>query len=168
MKKNLIKLVAFDVDGTLTDGKIYLGKQGELLKVFNVKDGLRIKQLSKFDIIPVVITGRQSDVLSIRMKELGVKEVYQNINNKKKILQGIMEKYKLTYENIAYIGDDENDLSCIKICAITGCPLDASTLVKENVDFISNFKGGEGAVREFLDFLLEDKIDFETVINGEY
>ncbi|KGR86927.1 KdsC family phosphatase [Lysinibacillus boronitolerans] len=159
MDKNAIKLVVFDVDGTLTDGKVYFGVQGEELKVFNVKDGLRIKQLNHLGVKPIVITGRYSDILNIRMKELGIDEVFQNINNKKEILQSIVEKYELVYGNIAYIGDDENDLECIKLCAITGCPSDAAPLVKKSVDFISSFKGGEGAVREFLDFLLEDKIN---------
>lgn len=150
----MIKIMIMDVDGTLTDGKLYISSTGELIKVFNVKDGLGIKKLHNNGIIPVLITGRESDILVRRAKELGITEVYQGISNKLEILSEVASKFDCNFSQFAYIGDDENDLNCMKLCGICGCPADAINTVKEVSDFISNLKGGDGAVREFIEYLL--------------
>jgi 3-deoxy-D-manno-octulosonate 8-phosphate phosphatase (KDO 8-P phosphatase) len=158
MNTGKIKIIIMDVDGTLTDGKIIMSSEGEFLKAFNVKDGLRIKQLPKFGITPVIITGRKSTILEKRMQELGVLELHQGISNKVPVLENILTKYGLTYENVAYIGDDENDYSCMKLCSLKGCPANAVDPIIEITDFVSTYNGGEGAVREFLDYILKDKL----------
>jgi len=150
----MIKMVVLDVDGTLTDGKIYVGTQDEIMKAFNIKDGLGIKKLHAIGVIPVIITGRNSEIVIHRAKELNITELHQGIHDKVKKLKQIVGKYECDFDEIAYIGDDENDLECMKLCGIKGCPADAVNDVKKVVNFVSKRNGGNGAVREFIDYLL--------------
>lgn len=141
-----------DVDGTLTDGKIYMGKNGEVMKAFNIKDGYAIAHiLPKMEIIPVIITGRTSKIVENRAKELGITELYQGIDNKLGVMLDVIRKYKCTKENVAYIGDDLPDIQCMKKCAMAGCPADAVQEVKEICQYICKTNAGNGAVREFID-----------------
>ncbi|WP_338450045.1 HAD-IIIA family hydrolase [Niallia oryzisoli] len=149
-----IKMLVLDVDGTLTDGKIYIGSQGELMKAFNVKDGLGIVKLQTQHIVPVIITGRISGIVEKRAKELGITEVHQGIKDKVKILRQIADKYEYDLKELAYIGDDENDIESMKLCGLIGCPADAVHSVINIADFVCKRNGGEGAVREFIDYLL--------------
>lgn len=156
MKK--IKYLIMDVDGTLTDGKIFMGSMGEICKCFNIKDGCGIRDIAiPAGIIPIVITGRKSQILDIRCKELKIVNLYQAIINKLEKIKELIDKDD--YNKVAYIGDDINDLDCMiflkKAGGIVGCPADASHQIKEIANFISHQNGGEGAVREFIDFLLE-------------
>ena len=149
MKK---KLLVMDVDGTLTDGKIYMGENGEVMKAFNVKDGYAIAHmLPEMGIIPVIITGRKSKIVENRAKELGITELYQGVGDKLAQLKIVAEKYNATPEEIAYIGDDLNDLECIEFCGVTACPVDAVEKVKKTVNLVCNKKAGEGAVRDFIE-----------------
>lgn len=151
-----IKILVMDVDGTLTDGKIYIGSEGEILKAFNVKDGLGISKLLANNIVPVIITGRESEILKRRTDELKIEEVYQGEENKVERLKELVERYRCTLSEVAYIGDDENDLQCMSICGVSGCPADAVESVKIKVDFVSTRDGGQGAVREFIEYVLEN------------
>ena len=149
-----IKYLVMDVDGTLTDGKIYMGNDGERCKAFNAKDGYGIHEsLPQEEIIPIIITGRTSKILELRCKELGVAEVHQGIRNKVQKLKEILNEDGL--ENVAYIGDDCNDLSCMRSVkeagGVVGCPGDAVKKVVDISDFVSSRTGGDGAVREFID-----------------
>lgn len=151
-----IKLLFMDVDGTLTDGKIYMGENGEVMKAFDIKDGYAIAHiLPKMEIIPVIITGRTSKIVENRAKELGITELYQDIDNKLGVMLDVIRKYKCTEENVAYIGDDLPDIQCMKKCAMAGCPADAVQEVKEICQYICNKKAGCGAVREFIDRILK-------------
>ena len=154
----MIKLFLMDVDGTLTDGKIYVGTSGEVMKAFNVKDGLGIVNLSKYNILPIIITGRISDIDTIRSKELGIKEVYQGVTNKKEKYYEILKKFNVKKEEVAYVGDDINDLEVMKECGFKACPNNAVKEVKEICDFISKFNGGDGAIREIIDFIKETQL----------
>jgi len=152
-------MLLMDVDGTLTDGKIYMGQDGEAFKVFNVKDGYAINEiLPKHGITPVIITSRISKIVENRAKEIGIKLVYQGVKDKLEILKKIADENAVTLEKIAYIGDDINDMECVRSCGFSGCPEDAVIEIKDIADFISKKKGGEGAVREFI----------EAMINGRY
>jgi 3-deoxy-D-manno-octulosonate 8-phosphate phosphatase (KDO 8-P phosphatase) len=140
-----------DVDGTLTDGTINIGPDGkEVFKVFNTKDGQMLKHLIKCD--TCVITGRSSDILTIRAKELGITYVYQGVLDKLPILDKLRIKLGLNWDEIAYIGDDVNDLDCMTLC-IAGCPNDAVKKIKAISSFQSLLNGGHGAVRDFYDYL---------------
>lgn len=154
-----IKYLIMDVDGTLTDGKIYMGKDGELCKAFNIKDGCGIHDiLIPAEIYPVIITGRTSKILENRCKELGIKELYQGIRNKREVLDQILSKTNYKYNNVAYIGDDINDLSCMvpikQNGGIIGCPADACIQVLKIANFVSVKTGGNGAVREFIEWII--------------
>lgn len=151
-----VKILVMDVDGTLTDGKIYIGSEGEIMKAFNVKDGYGIAKLNSLGVVTSIITGRKSDILTVRAKELQILEVYQGEENKIKKLKELATKYDCDFSEIAYIGDDENDIECMKHCGIKACPSDAVESVREIVDFICVKNGGEGAVREFVDYLINN------------
>lgn len=162
---NDIKILVMDVDGTLTDGKIYMGSNGEMFKAFNIKDGYGINNMLRAeDITPVIITGRQSKIVENRCKELHISHVYQGIHDKLNVLRHILEQLSIETENhydlsnVAYIGDDFNDLECMQAIiangGLVGCPADAIVEVQEIAQFVSVKNGGEGAVREFIDHFL--------------
>lgn len=149
-----VKMLVMDVDGTLTDGRIYIGNEGEIMKAFDVKDGYAIVKLRNNGIEPVIITGRNSKIVQLRAKELNIIELYQGVTDKLQQLKQVAENFKCTPEEIAYIGDDENDLACMGYCGVTGCPEDAVDRVKKSVKYICQREGGRGAVREFIEWIL--------------
>ncbi len=152
-----IKIIVFDVDGTLTDGKIYMSANGELMKAFNIKDGYAIARLNNYGIMPVIITGRKSAIVEQRCKELGINEIHQGVENKIEKLKEVCQKYNTSTDNCAYIGDDLNDLECMSICGFSGAPADAVDEVTKSVDYVCKHNGGEGAVREFCDKILNER-----------
>ncbi len=161
--KNLekIKLIAIDVDGTLTDGTIYINEIGEEIKGFNVKDGTGIVLAKLSGIIPVIISGKKSKAVANRAKVLGIEEYYEDVHDKRKVMEEIIKKYNLDWENCSFIGDDIVDMEVIKLAGFSASPKDAHPSVKSCVDFVSNFEGGKGAVREIIDFILkkQNKLD---------
>lgn len=161
-----IKFFVMDVDGTLTDGKIYMSDKGELFKAFNIKDGYGIHDiLPLHGIIPVIITARSSIILANRCKELNITEYHQGCKQKYEKLISILEKYsardniEYTLNNIAYIGDDIIDLKCMtpiqEAGGFVGCPADSILEVTEIANYVCKRKGGDGAVREFIDYLFK-------------
>ena len=151
----MIKYLVMDVDGTLTDGKIYMSNDGEAMKAFSIKDGCGIHDiLIPAGIVPVIITGRSSKIVENRCGEIGIKEIHQGISNKIEKLLSITDELS----SVAYIGDDINDLSAMlpikEAGGKIGCPADAVKKVKEIADFISTKNGGDGAVREFIEWLV--------------
>ena len=162
----MIKLVLLDVDGTLTDGGIYRGNNGEELKRFNVKDGYAIVNAQKLGIEFGIITGRKSELVEIRSNELKIKYLYQGISEKTVILEEIMQKTGLEKEEIAYTGDDLNDILIMKQSGLTGAPKDAADEVIQIVDFVSEKNGGSGAVREFVEYILKKDGKWETFLKN--
>lgn len=153
---NRIKLFIMDVDGTLTDGKIYMGDNGEVMKAFNAKDGYGITQiLPRLGIIPVIITGRTSKIVENRAVELKITEVHQGKMDKVSVIESLMEKYGCCRDHLAYIGDDLNDIAGMKCCGLTACPADAHKAIKDEVDLVCEHNGGDGAVRDFIDYIEE-------------
>jgi len=149
-----------DVDGTLTDGKIYMGEQGEVFKAFSVKDGLGIGLLlPRHGILPVIITGRKSVILTNRCREMNINEIHQGIDDKSETLRAVAEKYNCDFSQIAYIGDDENDYECMEMCGVKGCPADSAESIKLLSDYVCLSNGGEGAVREFVEWLIGTVLD---------
>lgn len=150
----MIKLLIMDVDGTLTDGTINIGDNGELFKSFNAKDGYGINViLPQNGIKTAVITGRKSAIVERRAKELNIDFVYQGVDNKTAILSKILHELKIDYSSCAYIGDDMNDFECMSLCAERGCPADADTGIKAICTYVCKNNGGKGAVREFIEYL---------------
>ena len=121
------------------------------MKAFDVKDGYGIVQLRNKGVLPVIITGRTSPIVEKRADELGISELHQGIHNKLEKLKEIAKKYDIKAEEIAYIGDDLNDLECINYCSLTACPNDAIEEIKSSVSYVCKKSGGRGAVREFID-----------------
>lgn len=154
MTNKTIRLLVLDVDGTLTDGKVYMGPTGEAMKSFDIKDGYGIANLlPAIGVIPIIITGRESDILLKRCQELKISEAYQGIMDKTVKLQVVMDKFGVSAEQVAYMGDDLNDLPSMCLCGLTAAPADAVDEVKNSVDFVSTKNGGAGAVREFVEYL---------------
>ena len=150
----IIKALAMDVDGTLTDGKMHMGEKGELFKSLHVKDGYAIHHmLPQMGIIPIIVTGRNSLIVERRCNEIGVVHIAQGSIKKVEDLKHILEELNIEWKDTAYIGDDKNDLECMKLAGVTGCPLDAVNEVKQQSDFISEYYGGCGAVREFVEWI---------------
>lgn len=149
-----IRALVMDVDGTLTDGGIYIGKNGECFKKFYVRDGQAIKhKLPQLGIVPIVITGRESEIVQQRCRELDITLLRQNSTDKEKDLVEILQQEHILLEEVAYIGDDYNDLCCMNIVGLKGCPQDAIQEIKQVADFIAPSKGGYGAVRDFIDWI---------------
>ncbi len=150
-----IKYLAMDVDGTLTDGKIYMGDSGELFKAFDIKDGYAIHNiLPVHSITPIIITGRKSQIIINRALELGITHIYQGCNDK---LQKLNEVCKGDLSSVAYIGDDIPDIKCMEFIknsgGIIGCPADAVAAIRNIVDYKCKRSGGNGAVREFIEWI---------------
>ena len=144
-----------DVDGTMTDGKLYIGSQGEVCKAFHVKDGYGIHEiLPAYGIKTVIMTGRESDLVARRAKELGIDYVFQNVKNKREEIQKLASKLHCDLSQIAYIGDDLNDISAMKLCGLKGCPADAVQEIQSSCDYVSTKNGGEGAVRDFIEWFI--------------
>ncbi|MBQ8166663.1 MAG: HAD hydrolase family protein [Lachnospiraceae bacterium] len=157
---NRINYFVMDVDGTLTDGKIYMGNGGEVCKAFHVKDGCGIHDiLLPNGIIPVIITGRSSAIVKMRCEELEIREIYQGVKEKLDILKKLLEENSCELKNVAYIGDDINDLPCMQAVKEAGglvaCPKDAVNKVIEIAHFVSSKDGGNGAVREFIEWIMQ-------------
>ena len=162
----MIRFLVMDVDGTLTDGKIYMGQDGELFKAFDIKDGYGVKcLLPDANIIPIVITARNSRIVENRCHEMGVTELYQGKMDKYRTLLQILEKYseldktEYTLANVAYVGDDLLDLQCMKPIKEAGgfvaCPNDAVDEVKDIVNYVAFKNAGSGAVREIIEKIID-------------
>lgn len=149
-----MKLLILDVDGTLTDGTICIGEHGELFKQFYCRDGLILIALPRIGITPVIITARQSHILSRRAEELGISEIHQNVKEKEKLISQLCEKYQVALDEIAYIGDDLNDYKFMSQCGLKMCPGDAVEKIKDICDYMSPLPGGHGAVRDCVEFML--------------
>ena len=159
-----IRFLVMDVDGTLTDGKIYMGQGGELFKAFDTHDGYAIKEmLPKLNIVPVIITARESAIVANRAKELNVTELYQGCRNKLAKLNTILSVFSekdgcaYTLANVAYIGDDLLDLQCLvpvrDAGGVAACPADVAEEVRSVATYICARNGGNGAVRDLVEHL---------------
>jgi 3-deoxy-D-manno-octulosonate 8-phosphate phosphatase (KDO 8-P phosphatase) len=150
-----IKLLILDVDGVLTDGKILYNDRGEETKAFDVKDGHGIKLLMRSGTEVALITGRESEVVLHRARDLGIEQVYQKVTNKIEVYEKILKEKKLNDRNVGFIGDDLIDIPVLRRVGFSATVLDAIPEVKEVVDYTASRKGGEGAVREICELLLK-------------
>jgi len=162
-----IKMILMDVDGTLTDGTLLVLPDGEELKTYNVKDGTGILLAHLAGLKTGIITGKISKSLEKRAEKLKIFEVYQGILDKKRILEEILDKNKLNLDQTAYIGDDLGDLEVIKAVGLAGAVADAHPEVKKYCHFICSTAGGKGAVREFIEFILEAQ-DKWSIIEAKF
>lgn len=152
-----LKLLICDIDGVFSDGRVYMGNDGEELKAFHTRDGFGVKSLLNAGIEVAVITGRQSTIVANRMQGLGVKHIYQGQDNKVIAFNMLIEKLNISPEHVAYIGDDVIDLPVMNLCGLSVAVADAHPLVKKGADFSTSIRGGFGAVRELADLILLSK-----------
>ena len=153
-KCSSIKLIITDVDGVLTDGGMYYSEKGESFKKFNTRDGMGVELLRNHKIPVVIITGENSKIVVKRAKKLLIKDVFIGIKKKELLLSKICKKYDINKNNIAYIGDDINDLEILKQIGFSACPADGISIIKKNTDYICKSKGGEGVLREIADLII--------------
>ena len=165
-KAAAVRLLALDVDGILTDGRIYYGNSGEELKAFNIKDGLGIKLLQRSGVQVAIITGRQSEIVARRARELGIEAVIQGREDKQLALQELCRQQHLTLADCAYMGDDLPDLSAIMAAGLGLTVADASASVRAAADWSSTLNGGCGAVREACEFILRARGDWASLEQG--
>jgi len=149
-----IKLVAMDVDGVLTDGGMYYSESGDEIKKFHSQDGMGIKLLQGSGIITAFVTSEQTNLVQRRGDRLKVPDIHQGTFEKRKVLDELCAKYNLTMQQVAFIGDDVNDLDALQHAGFSVAPADAVLVVKEVVDYICERNGGAGAVREMSDLIL--------------
>lgn len=166
-KASKIKLLICDVDGVLSDGKVYFTNQGEEAKNFNIKDGLGIKLLLENNIQVAIITGRHSNIVEKRALELGIQFVYQGKADKQAAYLKIKESLNLSTEQIAHVGDDLPDLPLMMQSGLGLAVADAYSLVKQKADWVTTNIGGNGAVREISDLILESRNSL-TAIHNKY
>lgn len=165
-KAREVKIAVFDVDGVMTDGRLYYSSQGDELKAFNVKDGLGIKLLQRHGIKTAIITGRNSELVNRRAKELGFDYLYQGREDKITALTELLNDIGMSLDEVAYIGDDLPDLAAIRKSVFGATVKDATAPVLEHADWISSKNGGEGAVREFCEFILAAQGHLESYLNS--
>ncbi len=161
-----IKLLICDVDGVLSDGKVYFGNDGEELKNFNIKDGLGIKLLQRNGIQVAIITGRQSNIVDHRAKELGISLVFQGRSDKRETFDQLTEQLGLRNDQVAHIGDDLPDLPLMKKSGLGLCVADAYDFVRQNADWVTEHRGGDGAIRDVCDLLLSAQDKLDAVLSG--
>jgi len=150
-----IKLVIFDVDGVLTDGSLFLGDDGQEYKAFNSKDGHGMKMLQNSGVEIAIITGRQSEVVRIRMQSLGINHVFQGVHDKRTAYAELKQLVKLNDEEIAYVGDDVIDLPVMTKVGFAITVQDAHPLVKQHAHWATAAGGGRGAGREVCEMLMD-------------
>lgn len=163
-KAKKIRALLFDIDGVLTDGGIIYDNDHQEFKRFNVKDGQIIKYLRKYNILTGVITGRDSAVVKNRCEELGIDLHHHGIHDKRVVFEQIMQAQNLSTDEIAYIGDDLNDLPILVRCGLSATPADGHWAVRQRVDMVLEKNGGEGALRELADVLLMAQGRYEEII----
>ena len=160
-----IKLLLLDVDGVLTDGKITYTDNGEEIKSFNSKDGLGLRLLMDSGIKIGIITGRKSEALTHRCKNLGIDLLFDGITDKVKALNVILDKTKTNAKETAFAGDDLPDLPVMKLVGLSICPADAPPYIQEHADIVTRQKGGQGAIREVCDEILKAQNKWDTIID---
>jgi len=149
-----IKLVAFDVDGVMTDGGLHYTDDGHELKTFNVQDGLGLKLLQRAGLELAIVTGRNSGVVAARATDLGIAHVFQGVGDKRATVAALLARLGLRWQDCAFMGDDLIDLAVMAECGLAIAPANARPLVRERAHAVTSASGGHGAVREAAEFIL--------------
>ena len=159
MRKRIkkIKLIATDVDGVLTDGGMYYSSKGDVLKKFHARDGMAVSILKKNTIPTVIITKERNQIVKKWSSKMNIDKLFDGVKNKEKVVSKLCKSYGLSENNIAYIGDDVNDLEILKKTGFAATPKDGNMEVKKIVDYICKNRGGEGVLREICDLIISIK-----------
>ncbi|WP_226654764.1 KdsC family phosphatase [Pseudalkalibacillus hwajinpoensis] len=162
--KSQIKLIVLDVDGVLTDGNLLIGSDGIEYKGFNTQDGMGISLARYTGIKIAIITGRISKAVEKRASELSIDFLYQGIHHKVECLEEMISELGIQLENVCYVGDDLNDIPILNIVGFPCAPSNAVESVKRRSKYISSTQGGYGAVREIVDYILEEQYNYDQLI----
>lgn len=149
-----IRLFATDVDGVLTDAGMYYSESGDEWKKFNTRDGMGIKLLQKAGLITAIVTQERTRLVARRAEKLAIPELHQGVFDKLSVIRDMAIRHGLSLKQVAYIGDDVNDIDALKAVGLSAAPADSLPQVLEIVDYVCRQKGGEGAVRELADMIL--------------
>jgi 3-deoxy-D-manno-octulosonate 8-phosphate phosphatase (KDO 8-P phosphatase) len=161
-----LKLLILDVDGVLTDGRLFFDQQGNEYKCFHARDGHGLKLLKQTGVEIAVISGRSSATVALRMKNLGIEHVYQGHENKRMAFQEILQNLQLTPNQVAHVGDDLLDLPIMTQVGFAIAVQDANFAVKQYADWCTQTLGGQGAVREVCDLIMQVQGSFDKVLQG--
>jgi len=165
-KVKKLKLLILDVDGVLTDGRLFFDHQGTEYKSFHARDGHGIKLLRNTGVDVAVISGRKSAIVSLRMQNLGIQHVYQGHEDKIVAFEEILSKMKISAEQVAHVGDDLLDLPLMMRAGLGIAVQDANFAVKNYADCITDIEGGLGAVREVCDFIMQAQGSFDSILQS--
>jgi len=160
-----VKLLILDVDGVMTDGSIIINDHGEELKRFNVKDGLGIRLLMESGIDVLIISGRKSKTVEHRARDLGIREIYQGVKHKESLCVELIGRKGLKKDQVCCMGDDLPDIPMFKQAGISVSVADAAVEVRDAAVFVTNSKGGNGAVRELSEFILKSQGKWQEILS---
>lgn len=163
-KARRVRLAVFDVDGVMTDGTLYLTDSGEQMKGFNSRDGLGIRLLQDSGIGTAILTGRRSQCVELRAKEIGISHVFQGVSDKAEGMARLLADLGISSEEASYMGDDLPDLPAMFGCGLRATVPEAPELVRRHADYVTRAAGGRGAVREFCELLMRAQGTFDTQI----
>lgn len=164
----MIRVLVLDVDGTLTDGGIYYDSTGNEVKKFAAKDGAGLIIARAAGIRVVICTGRECEAVRRRAADLKITDVYQNVGRKASFLQEFFAREGYAREEIAYCGDDVNDLAAMALCGFVACPADATDPILARADYICSRRGGDGAVRDAVQKILQDDGRWKDAVQAAF
>ena len=165
-KAKAIRLIVMDVDGVLTDGRIFYSAEGVESEAFFVRDGFGLRMAQQAGLLAAIVTGRASGAVAHRARELGITEIHQGALNKLDVYEMLLQRYGLTDEAVAYVGDDLNDLPVLGRAGLSAAPADADPEVRTRVAFVTTQAGGRGAIREVIDLILKAQGRWEEFVEG--
>lgn len=163
-KASRIRLMGFDVDGVMTDGRLYFGPEGDFCKAFFSRDGLGLKLLAKSGVKLAIITGRNSPIVTRRAANLGIDLVLQGVEDKRTAMAGLLADAGLDFDQAGYMGDDLIDLPLLKACGFSATVPDGHELVRRHVCHVARAPAGAGAVREVCELILRAQNSWERVM----
>ena len=165
-KAKKIKLLVLDVDGVMTDGKIYYGNYGDEIKAFDVKDGLGVALLRRARIPTILITAKKSRIVRVRARDMGVKKIYESADHKLRIFDKVLRKFRITSQEACFMGDDILDIPVLKNAGLSVTVPRAVDEVKSVSFYITKANAGSGAVREVCELILNSQGKWEEVIKS--
>lgn len=168
MNLKQIRFLVMDVDGTMTDCGIYYDDYGNELKKFYTRDAAGFFAAHQVGMQIIVLTGRECGAVLRRMQDMHVEYICQNVKNKKDFLLDFMRKHGIRKEEIAYIGDDLNDLAAMRLAGFAACPKDGVSEIRETADYISTENGGHGAVRDVVRYILRQRGEWDQALREVY
>lgn len=159
-----VRLMGFDIDGVMTDGRLYFGPEGDFCKAFFSRDGLGLKLLARSGVKLAIITGRDSSIVERRAANLGIDLVLQGIEDKRAAMAELLARENLSFEQCGYMGDDVIDLPLLRVCGFSATVPDGHVLVRQHACYVARAAAGAGAVREVCEFILRAQGSWERVM----